>query len=116
MPLFQAKGNRTHNSLWKCSTWNAEHARERHSPEWHEARRQSGDWRSRDSTAGLPAAIDKQRVSGDKIRGGTCQEHRGADQIGRLCKSAKFDPAEQSLRARFVFAERTAYPFRERLI
>ena len=60
---------------------------------------------------GVPTAVDKQRMAGDEIRGGTCQEKSGADQIGRLRKPPELDPAEQSLRARFIFTECSGWYF-----
>src|SRR5229473_4734940 len=64
--------------------------------------------------SGVPAAVDEQRVSGDKVRCRTCQKHRSANQIGRFREPPKFDPSEQFLRARFVFTKRAAGTFRER--
>src|SRR5216683_2532458 len=64
--------------------------------------------------SGVPAAVHEQRVACDKVRCRTCQKQGSANQIGRFRKSPKFDPAEQFLRARFVFTERAAGTFRER--
>ena len=64
------------------------------------------------SKGGVPTAIDEERVAADEIGSGACQENCGANQIGRLRKSAKLDAAEQLLRASFVFAERAAGVFR----
>jgi hypothetical protein len=57
------------------------------------------------STGGVPTAVDKQSMAGDEIRGGTRQEKAGADQIRGLRKPSEFDPAEQPLRACFIFTE-----------
>src|SRR6202158_6335221 len=57
------------------------------------------------STSGVPAAVNKQGVAADKIRGKACQEKCRANQIGRLRKAPEFDPTAQSFRARLIFPE-----------
>ena len=58
------------------------------------------------STCGVPAAVHKQGVAADEIRGGAGQKERCANQIGGLREAPQFNPAPQPFRAGWIFLKR----------